>query len=56
MTVQRANLRTRAARPLRIRVVTVALVVLVSGGLAACGDPDDGDDGGGGYVTGQATG
>jgi hypothetical protein len=36
----------------------MALVVLASGGLAACGDPDDGDDGGGGYVyvTEQAAG
>ena len=53
MTVQRATSRIRAVRRLRIGAVALGLAALVTGGLAACGDPGDGD-GGGGYVTGQA--
>ncbi len=46
---------TRRVRPVQLRTSVAAVLVLLSFGLAGCGDPDDGG-GGGGYVAQQLTG
>jgi hypothetical protein len=50
-----SNQRPTAARPARrgVRVALVGLSALLAWALAGCGDPDDGDSGGG-YVSQQA--
>ena len=54
MTTRRPA-RTDWDRPALRRAPAIGLLVLLSGGLSGCGDPDGGGGGGGGYVAQQTS-